>query len=146
MYCTRGRGYSEDSDKKGRVWKGPCGAESVPGIWGVGGVCVCKPEGSKVSRQYWGKCKAGQNEPSCQHPWITADHCGTHLVFNNWIMTFYMSHRRENPKAYECFFSFFVHIHERGPFRCIKRLGVESGSYFTQDLFNLLRANASPDK
>lgn len=60
-------------------------------------------------RQYWGKCKAGQNEPSCQHPWITADHCGTRLlVFNNWIMTFYSSHRSENPKAHDYFFCTFT--------------------------------------
>lgn len=49
MYCTRGRGYSE----------GPCGAESVPGIWDGG----CKAEGSKVSRQYWGRVKQDRMSP-----------------------------------------------------------------------------------
>lgn len=43
-------------------------------------------------------------------------------------------------------FFFFLYIYERGPFRHIKRLGVESGSYLMQDLLNLLRANVSLDK
>ncbi len=69
-------GGTAKTDKKGRVWKGPRGAESMPGIWSYwsSGFTVGGGGGWGVKgHQAGSSTKAGQNEAGCQHPWITVE-------------------------------------------------------------------------